>query len=180
MQALKSFGWLLLGAAFLAAGAESAAQAMAQEWGFMAASDVMRVLTPHLFDAMESAITPIAWDLIVLPLLALPGWLLLGLPGAVLAWRYRTPIDIAEDGDEDFPHTTYEEIVAAAEEADKDDIGLPSKYRDLAEYDPSQAPGDDQGEVFHDPDDRERADIVPPARFIAPAANDGSGPKGGS
>jgi hypothetical protein len=176
MQALKSLGWLLLGAAFLAAGAESAAQAMTQEWGFMAASDVLRVLTPRLFDALELTVSPIAWDFIVLPLLALPGWLLLGVPGALLAWRYRTPIEIGEEGDEDFPHTTYEEIVAAAEEADKDDIGLPSKYRDLAEYDPSVAPGEDQGELFADPDDRERADIVPPARFIA-SANDGSEPK---
>ena len=141
----------------------------------MAASDVMRVLTPNFFDSMEAAVAPFAWDFVVLPLLAFPGWLLLGGPGALLAWRYRSPLEIGEEGDEDFPHTTYEEIVAAAEEADKDDIGLPSKYRDLAEYDPSLAPGEDQGELFPDPDDRERADIVPPARFIAPAANDGGG-----
>jgi len=177
MQALRSIGWMLLGAAFLAAGAESAAQALAHEWGFMSASDVMRLLTPHLFDVIELSVPPLAWNFVVLPLLALPGWLLLGVPGAMLAWRYRAPLEIGEEGDEDFPHTTYEEIVAAAEEADKDDIGLPSKYRDLAEYDPSVAPGEDQGEVFADPDDRERADIVPPAKFIAPAANDGGGPK---
>jgi hypothetical protein len=177
MRALKSVGWLLLGAAFLAAAAESAAQAIAQEWGFMSASDVMQLLTPRLFDTLELAIAPIAWDFVVLPLLALPGWILLGVPGAALAWHYRSPIEIEEDGDEDFPHTTYEEIVAAAEEADKDDIGLPSKYRDLDEYDPSLAPGEDQGELFPDPDDRERADIVPPARFIAPGANDGGGTK---
>ena len=168
----------MLVAAFLAAGAESAAQAMTHGWGLMSASDVLRVLTPNLFDVLENSVTPIAWDYVVLPLLALPGWLLIGAPGAALAWRYRQPVDLTEEGDEDFPHTTYEDIVAAAKEADKDDIGLPSKYRDLEEYDPTLAPGDEQSDPTMEPDDRERADIVPPARFIAPAANDGGGEQG--
>ena len=169
MHPFRSLGWGLLVAAFLAAGAESAAQVIANQWGLMAASDVLRVLYPHVFASMQGAVAPFAWEYIVLPVLTLPGWILMGAPGAALAWRYRLESDpVALEDDGEFPHTTYEEIVASAREADEQDIGLPSKYRDLGEYDPSNPPCDVHDEPQLEPYDLERADIVPPARYVAP------------
>ena len=180
MHPFRSLGWGLLVAAFLAAGAESAAQVIANQWGLMPASDVLRVLYPHVFASLQSAVAPFAWDYIVLPLLTLPGWILAGAPGAALAWRYRMqsdPVDLDDDGE--FPRTTYEQVVASAREADEQDIGLPSKYRDLGEYDPTNPPSDVNDEPQLEPYDLERADIVPPARYIAPPGHGGRGGHGG-
>ncbi|MCD6073720.1 MAG: hypothetical protein K0Q70_603 [Rhodospirillales bacterium] len=176
---MRLLGWGLLAAAFLAAALETAAQGITHNWGSMPARDVLEVLAPDLFDAfrdrVDSALDPAIWDYVVLPLLILPGWLLIGVPGGLLVWLFRPaphPDDAAGDS---FPQASYEEIVAAAHEADKDDIGIPSKYRDLEEYDPSRQPADEGGDPALDPLYLEQADVIPPARHI-PSSAQGSVP----
>ena len=135
-------GWSLLVVAFIFTAAEAMVHAILNEYGFIAASRVLETLEPEFLAAFEAAVDsnlhPLLWDPVLLSLMQLPGWLLLGTPGVFLIWyfRDRSPSDF--DLPENFPHTTYEDIVAAAEEAEYDDIGLPSKYRDLADYDPTE------------------------------------------
>lgn len=189
MYPLWLLGWSLLAAAFVAAAAETAAQGVAREWGTMAAADVLMVLVPDLFDAIRDGVdellNPLIWDYVVLPLLALPGWLLLGVPGVVLVWRYWPAGDPLEGNLDAYPQATYEDIVAAAREADEEDIGIPSKYRDLEEYDPTKFPSDEGGaDPTHDPLYLEQADVVLPARHIPPqgggtGGTNGSGQGGG-
>jgi len=134
-------GWCILVMAFVFTAAEAVVHGMLSEYGIVAASKVLAVLAPDTLADMKEAVTenmsPLVWDPFMLTLLQLPGWILLGGPGVFLVWyfRDRTPGD--SEIPDDYPHTTYEDIVAAAEEADYDDIGLPSKYRDLDDYDPT-------------------------------------------
>jgi hypothetical protein len=135
-------GWCLLVMAFVFTAAEAVVHGLLKEYGIVASSKVLEVLAPdtlaHMKAAIVDNISSLAWDPFMLSLLQLPGWILLGGPGVFLVWffRDRTPGD--SELPDDYPHTTYEDIVAAAEEADYDDIGLPSKYRDLSDYDPTE------------------------------------------
>ena len=141
MFVLRITGWCLLIMAFVFTAAEAVVHGMLGEYGVVASSRVLEVLAPDSLADMKAAIaeniSPIVWDPFMLSLLQLPGWILLGGPGVFLVWYFRdhTPSDF--EMPDDYPHTTYEDIAAAAEEADYDDIGLPSKYRDLADYDPT-------------------------------------------
>ena len=141
-------GWCILVMAFVFTAAEAVVHGMLSEYGIVAASKVLAVLAPDTLADMKEAVTenmsPLVWDPFMLTLLQLPGWILLGGPGVFLVWyfRDRTPGD--SEIPDDYPHTTYEDIVAAAEEADYDDIGLPSKYRDLDDYDPTGQIDDSQ------------------------------------
>jgi len=71
MSPWRFLGWTLLVAAFVAAAAERAALSLAQDWGVMAASDVLRVLYPRTLESLQNAMAPFAWNYIVLPVLAL-------------------------------------------------------------------------------------------------------------
>jgi len=181
---MRLLGWGLLAAAFLAAALETAAQGITHDWGTMAARDVLEVLAPDLFDAwrdtVDEVLHPAVWDYVVLPLLILPGWLLIGVPGGLLVWLFRPARDPEDTGPDSFPEASYEEIVAAAHEADKDDIGIPSKYRDLDEYDPSRQPADDGVDPALDPLYLEQADVIPPARHIPSSAQGSEAPQGNS
>ena len=134
-------GWSLLVAAFVFTAAEAMVHGILREYGIVAASRVLETLEPEFLAAFEAAVSgnlhPLLWDPVLLSLMQLPGWLLLGAPGVFLIWYFRDRSQDDFDFPEDYPHTTYEDIVAAAEEADYDDVGLPSKYRDLADYDPT-------------------------------------------
>jgi hypothetical protein len=189
MHPLRLLGWGLLAASFVAAGAEMAAQGVTHDWGTMAAAEVLSVLTPEFFDALRDGIDemlhPLVWDYAVLPILALPGWLLIGMPGVALVWYFREIGDPTEGNLDAYPQATYEEIVAAAHEADEQDIGIPSKYRDLAEYDPTNLPAEEGApDPALDPLYLEQADVVPPARHIpsntSGGETDGGGKGGGS
>ncbi len=179
---MRLLGWGLLAAAFLAAALETAAQGITHDWGTMAARDVLEVLAPDLFDAfrdnVDAVLHPAVWDYVVLPLLILPGWLLIGVPGGLLVWLFRPAPDPEDTGPDSFPEASYEEIVAAAREADKDDIGIPSKYRDLEEYDPSRQPTDDGVDPALDPLYLEQADVIPPASHIPSSVQGSEAPPG--
>ena len=134
-------GWSLLVVAFVFTAAEAMVHAILNEYGIVAASRVLETLEPEFLAAFEATVAnnlhPLLWDPVLLSLMQLPGWLLIGAPGVFLIWYFRDRSPSAFDLPENFPHTTYEDIIAAAEEAEYDDVGLPSKYRDLADYDPT-------------------------------------------
>lgn len=186
MHPLRLLGWGFLAAAFVAAAAETAALGIAHDWGTMAAADVLRILTPDLFDEVRDRVDellhPSVWDYVILPLLALPGWLLLSVPGVALVWRYWPVTEPFEENLDAYPLATYEDIVAAAREAEEQDIGIPSKYRDLDEYDPTKRSQEDAGmaDPTLDPLDLEQADVVPPSRHIPQrgGGTDGGGHSG--
>jgi len=144
----RLIGWILLVSAFVFAAAEVAAQGVAGEFGILGAVDVLDILAPDLLDrlvlAVRDGIHPFAWDPVLLTLMALPGWLITGVPGAALAWKFRTP-PIGGEEDDNLPYTTYEDIVAAAEEEQGLQSEEPSKYKDLHEFDPTDAPDEPHG-----------------------------------
>lgn len=182
MHPMRLMGWGLLAAAFFAAAMETAAQSMTGSWGTMSARSVLAVMFPYLFEAfrdgIDATLAPWVWDYVVSPVLILPGWFLLTVPGVLLIWHFRPPADPNDGGQDAFPETTYEDIVAAAREADEDDIGIPSKYRDLDEYDPTRQPAIDDIDPALDPLYLDQADVVPPARHI-PSGGVSSGSEGG-
>jgi hypothetical protein len=132
----KILGWVLIAAALLFAAAETAAQALRGEWGIMAAARVVEILLPNYFDTFR--------DLLALIIFQLPGWLLLGAPGVILALKYRAIPLGGEEPDDEIIHTTYEDIVASAEEADEWISNRPSKYSELEEYDPTNPLPDEE------------------------------------
>jgi hypothetical protein len=137
----RVMGWCLLIAAFVFTAGEAVVHGVLSEYGIVSSVRVLEVLAPEFLAALQTAVAanlhPLAWDPLLISLLQLPGWILLGGPGVILAWYFRNRTAATSELPEDYPHTTYEDIVAAAEEADYDDIGLPSKYRDLDDYDPT-------------------------------------------
>jgi hypothetical protein len=185
MHSLRLLGWGLLATAFLAALLETAAQGIMHQWGTMPARDVLEVMAPDLLDAFRDNVDewfgPAVWDYAIFPLLILPGWLLIGVPGGLLVWYGRPAPDPDDAGPDAFPQASYEEIVAAAREADEDDIGIPSKYRDLDEYDPSRHGSEEAADPALDPLYLEQADVVPPARHIPSGGTPtgGGGSEGG-
>ncbi|NQV58002.1 MAG: hypothetical protein HQ503_19230 [Rhodospirillales bacterium] len=151
MQIWRFIGWTFLAVAFVFTAAEAIAHAFAREYGVMSAYRVLEILSPEKLERMADFISfqihPMAWDPVATSLMVLPGWLLFGIPGGLLAWKCRPKME-GDDLPDDYPHTTYEDILAAAEEADDYDTGLPSKYRDMDDFDPTisqaaEAPGED-------------------------------------
>jgi hypothetical protein len=73
--------------------------------------------------------------------LSLPGWLILGLPGIFLVWKFQK---YSPDTREDVLISSYDDIVAAAEEFNEhaDDITdlIPSKYGTMDDFDPTSDP----------------------------------------
>jgi hypothetical protein len=138
----RFFGWGLLVVAFVFTAAEAVAHGVVGEYGIMAASRVLDILAPEVLVSLKTLVAenihPLAWDPLLVSLMKLPGWLLLGGPGVFLIWFFRDRSADAFETADDYPYTSYEDILAAAEEADRDDIGLPSKYRDLDDYDPNE------------------------------------------
>ena len=134
-------GWILLVGAFLSAVADVAAQALIGKSGVLSAVDVLDILAPDFLDRLiifvRDGIHPLAWDPLLITILTLPGWLLTGIPGVALVWRFRTrPIG---DDEKELPHTTYEDLAEAASEEAKLQSREPSKYEGFQEYDPTDA-----------------------------------------
>jgi hypothetical protein len=83
-------------------------------------------------------LNPVLWDPVIRTILWLPDWLTFGVPGIILAWKYRLRRNLSDELDDDFPISTYDDIVAAVEELDEhmaleDDNTLP-KYEHLSDF----------------------------------------------
>ena len=135
---------MLLMLAFGFAAAETGAQGISKQYGFMSAYGVLHTLVPgeliqtRIF--IERNIHPVLWDPIIRSLLWLPGWLLLGAPGAFFVWKFRDRAPEGEEEDDEFVNSTYDDILAAAEEFDEidhEDEAQPSKYSHLTDFDPT-------------------------------------------
>ena len=144
----RLLGWILLICAFVFAAADVAAQGVAGEFGILGVVDVLDILAPDFLDrliiAVRDGIHPLAWDPVLVTLMALPGWLLVGVPGVAIAWHFRVQ-PIGGEEDDDLPYTTYEDIVAAADEEVTYQSQEPSKYKDVHEYDPTDALDEPEG-----------------------------------
>ncbi len=152
MRIGKIIGWALLIGAFVFAAAETAAQGIAVSkgggFGLKSAHTVLATLVPDFFAAtrrfVEGSLSPTLWDPVITGILALPGWLTLGVPGIFLAWKYRDlPVGGVDSDDDIMLTTSYEDIMAAAEEADLYDDSPPSKYQHLKEFDPTRISHED-------------------------------------
>ncbi len=145
MKVGKLIGWVLLASAFAFAAAETAAQGIAKQYGIMSAYTVLHTLIPgELIQTkiiIQRNIHPVLWDPIIRGILFLPGWLTFGVPGIYLSWKFREGRDVSDELDDDFPISTYDDIVAAAEELDEhmaqEDDNAPSKYEHLGEFNPT-------------------------------------------
>ena len=127
--------------AFLSAVADVAAQALIGKSGVLSAVDVLDILAPDFLDRLiifvRDGIHPLAWDPLLITILTLPGWLLTGIPGVALVWRFRTR-QIGDD-EKELPHTTYEDLAKAAAEEAKLQSRESSKYEGFKAYDPTDA-----------------------------------------
>ena len=145
----RRLGWLLVVGAFVLAAAENAVRGLSGETGvlgILSTAKVLEVLAPNIFSALEYNISeyihPLVWDPLLLWVLIFPSWLIAGVPGAILVWKFRKIPLGGEPTKEDLAYTSYEDVLAAAEEADFDNPGETSRYKNLEEYDPLHPPVD--------------------------------------
>jgi len=149
MKFKRNIGVLLLVGAFVFAAAGNAARGLSGESGFfgiLGTKQVLEILAPTFLSSIAGLIQnyshPLIWDPFLLGILALPGWFLIGLPGAMLVWKYRQIPVGGEATKEELAYNTYEDVLAAAKEAELENSEEPSKYRPLQEYDPLNPPDD--------------------------------------
>ena len=149
MKFKRNIGVLLLVGAFVFAAAGNAARGLSGEsvfFGILGAKQVLEILAPTFLSSIagfiQNFLHPLIWDPFLLGILALPGWFLIGLPGAMLVWKYRQIPVGGEATKEELAYNTYEDVLAAAKEAELENSEEPSKYRPLQEYDPLNPPDD--------------------------------------
>lgn len=86
-------GWLLLVVAFAGAAAETIARTLPGGTGWMlSTAELWQSIWSGAYliaSVRLSALHPQLWDPVILTFLSLPAWLLLGLPGVILAWMCR-------------------------------------------------------------------------------------------
>lgn len=124
MKLFFVIGWLLLASAFLAAAADISVKVSRNSGGaLLSAIDLWNSVSPDTLIATRSLLSdihPALWDPLLTTLLILPAWLLLGLPGGVLAYlcRPNRRDDSLEGGNDDdmTPHSLYEELAKAAKD----------------------------------------------------------------
>ncbi|MDP6788639.1 MAG: hypothetical protein QF830_02615 [Rhodospirillales bacterium] len=125
MKILFVLGWVLLGGAFVAAAYETMARIHGAEMSvILSAHDLWYTLWPGKLVVtqilVERHLHWALWEYLARPLLSLPAWLLLGGPGAALAWRFRPRHPEGEDdeNDEDESLFLFDALAEAAEEED--------------------------------------------------------------
>ena len=149
MKFKRNIGILLLVGAFVFAAAGNAARGLSGEpgiFGILGTEQVLEILAPtfllSIAKFIHNHLHPLIWDPFLLGVLALPGWFLIGLPGAILVWKYRQIPVGGEATKEELAYNTYEDVLAAAKEAELENSEEPSKYNPLQEYDPLNPPDD--------------------------------------
>jgi len=139
----RFIGWVLIIMALGFAIAEISALGLSKQYGIMSAYSVLHTLVPGELILTRiiigKALHPVIWDPFIKSLLWFPGWLLLGLPGIICIWKFR---DLASEttSDDEAVDSSYEDILAAAEEFDKiveNEELAPSTYGKMDEFDPT-------------------------------------------
>ncbi len=149
MKFKRNIGVLLLVGAFVFAAAGNAARGLSGDsglFGILGTKQVLEILAPTFLSSLagfiQNYLHPLMWDPFLLGVLAFPGWFLIGLPGAMLVWKYRQIPVGGEATKEELAYNTYEDVLAAAKEAELENPEEPSKYKPLQEYDPLNPPDD--------------------------------------
>ena len=133
MNILFIVGLILLGCAFVSAAAEIVTKvAHRPDMIVLSAIEFWRTVSPGTQIAARDAISgvsPVLWDPVLVTLMAMPAWLLFGLPGGLLAWRFR-PNRHAPEGmndDDVSPDSLYEGLAQMAK-----DEGFDKSIDDMA------------------------------------------------
>lgn len=121
MRVFSLLGWALLIGALLAAVGEIAARANVGAQGiYFTSEELWLALAPDSYGGARAligeALSPAVWQALAATLLKLPAWLLLGLPGGLLAWLARAKPEDADDFDPDAPFLLDELARRAREE----------------------------------------------------------------
>jgi hypothetical protein len=118
MKGLRYLGWALLIGAFAAAAAEVVVSPRPRSLTiFVSAYDLWYTGWPGslIFTQIRvERVASILWDPVLVSLLMFPGWLLLGVPGAVFAWFWR-PKGTAMI-DDDAAQRQHQEVMALYED----------------------------------------------------------------
>ncbi len=89
----RIIGWLLLVLAIAVAGHEAIISLDAGEYRVFAGGELWRKIDLASLNMAQAGIQrrlwPWLWDPIILNVLLLPTWVVLGVPGAVMAWMFR-------------------------------------------------------------------------------------------
>ena len=172
MRIPSLLGWVLMGAAFIAAAAETVAHTVPGVGGpVISAYDLWYTFSPKSLVItriiIERNVHSIFWDPLLVTVLQLPAWLILGGPGAALAWFFRPPRQMSEGIEEDSIFL-YDRLVEAAEKdnmLEEPPLEYPYDLPDVTlvadkpadDFDPSgatPAPDDDPHEPGGDGDGR--------------------------
>ena len=174
MRIPSLLGWVLLGAAFIAAAAESVAHSVPGVDGpVISAYDLWYTLWPKGLVItriiVERNVHAFFWDPLLVTLLQFPAWLLLGGPGAAMVWFFRPSRQTGDEIDEDSVFL-YDRLMEDAEKETRlEESAAESPYdpsgatlvadtpADGSDFDPSgatQAPDDGPYEAGGDGDDR--------------------------
>lgn len=105
MRFLFYLGWALLIAAFLITAADPFLTLLGEGGLWTPAYEVWYAYDPHsliLSQIRVEKITPALWDPVIVSVLQIPGWLLFGVPGAVLTWTCRPNKVMSDDVREEY------------------------------------------------------------------------------
>ena len=90
----RPLGWGLVALALLALGAELLASLEAGDYVALTAGEVWYAIDPASLNLVQAVVQrylhPALWDPVATAILLRPAWLVLGLPGAALAYIFRT------------------------------------------------------------------------------------------
>ncbi len=108
MRVLFYLGWVLLFMAFVGAAAEAIPRSLPGGatlggW-FVSAYDLWYAARPGSLVVTQiqvEKISPVLWDPVIVALLALPAWLLFGVPGVLLTWFFRPHKEMTAEQRED-------------------------------------------------------------------------------
>lgn len=178
-------------AAFAGAAAETIARALPGGSGWMlSTAELWQSLWPgaYLISSIRiSALEPQLWDPVILTFLSVPAWLLLGLPGVILAWMCRpnrvlTPDAAQELQEHEASLFLYDDLAREArkwarEEGDDQNVDDRLPNHDVVDLfqrqidDPDDYGGDgDLGRIgtSDDPDTLDEDPIKPLPEFVKP------------
>ena len=151
----RFFGWFLIIMALGFAIAEISAMGLSGQTGIMSAYSVLHTLVPGELILTRiiigKALHPAVWDPFIRSILWFPGWLILGLPGILCIWKFRDLNSEAKSGPE-ANDSSYEDILAAAEEFDQTVENDEFSHSDYGKMDEFKPPLLDPSEDFSDED----------------------------
>jgi len=93
MKYCRIIGWLLILLAIAAAGHEIIGAVEAQSYRFKAFGELLYMIDRASLNMFQAAIQrhvwPFLWDGVITPVLLWPAWLVLAIPGILIAWLCR-------------------------------------------------------------------------------------------